>query len=140
MVARYSAAYSSPAACYMVSNAMLAPPQLTQVVPPPTPRVVTPVPPIIKSPIEQMVSLLKEVISTVTSNEDTYNWSYPSFVKSDQKEVKCPKATTASRSKLNGHVGENKNKRKKEMKIDDSSVIITSMNNILLFTTGDYHL
>ncbi|RIB25579.1 hypothetical protein C2G38_446998 [Gigaspora rosea] len=58
----------------------------------------------------------------MTSNDDTYNWSYPSFVKSDQKEVKCPKATTASRSKLNGHVGENKNKGEKEMKIDDSSV------------------
>ncbi|RIB29052.1 hypothetical protein C2G38_2156399 [Gigaspora rosea] len=102
MVAHYSAAYGSHAACNMISNMMIAPLQLLQVVPSPTPQV------------------------TVQSNGNS-NWSYPPPVKNRQREVEhsldVTRPTIVPKNKISSHENKNKTDGKKKVKFVDLSVV-----------------
>ncbi|RIB17870.1 hypothetical protein C2G38_2246130 [Gigaspora rosea] len=98
----------------MAPNMVVEPPRLAQIVPSPTLQIASHVPSVIKNPVEQIISLLQENDSAVTSNDDDGNHPYPSTVQSSQRRVGQFLDKSRPRNETGGYVNTDRSERKKK--------------------------
>ncbi|RIB05902.1 hypothetical protein C2G38_2218393 [Gigaspora rosea] len=83
----------------------------------------------VNSPVEQLIALLQEVVSVMSSNGNS-NWSYPLPTKNHQREVKPASDNTRPPNEMNCDVNKKEREEREETKPVGLPIIADSGNGV----------